>query len=394
MWTCLSGDPLRQMRLSTESRTVTDHALQVELIVSRSAIPLEAAEWNALAAANETTTVFQTWEWFDSWWRVFGHAYALFFLIVRDQGRVCGFAPLVAATRSVRELEFAAARNADYVDFVLPVRKAEALETICAFLARYQDRWDSISLRNVPADSTTLEHMRRSAESAGLHLVRENRIVCPTLLIDGREPEIRRLINKYSVRRPTAWFRGRGALTFRELGADEIELLLPRFFDQHVERWRETSSPSLFVEHAYREWYRLLARALLPRGWLSFSVVEFRGEPIAFHYGFHFRGRTIWYKPSFDLEYAARSPGLILVRCLIEDALSRGSTELDFTIGNEPFKARFTNHRRYNVNLRLFRRLPAYWSAMLQQLLRRAVLEVRDRVSSRLARMSRGSEGS
>ena len=66
-------------------------AIAVELIEDRSQIPLSAAEWNELVARNETNSIFQTYQWFDAWWRTFGDAHQLFFLLLRQEGRIVGF---------------------------------------------------------------------------------------------------------------------------------------------------------------------------------------------------------------------------------------------------------------------------------------------------------------
>ena len=60
--------------------------------------------------------------------------------------------------------------------------------------------------------------------------------------------------------------------------------------------------------------YEALAEPLHARGWLQFSVVEFNGAPIAFHFGFDYFDCVTWYKPSFEVRYAEHSPGLLLTR--------------------------------------------------------------------------------
>jgi CelD/BcsL family acetyltransferase involved in cellulose biosynthesis len=78
------------------------------------------------------------------------------------------------------------------------------------------------------------------------------------------------------------------------------------------------------------------------------------GAPLAFHFGFDYAGSVIWYKPSFEIRHAARSPGLLLIRNMIQDALERKRHELDFTIGDEQFKDRFANAERVNLNVAIY----------------------------------------
>jgi len=100
-------------------------------------------------------------------------------------------------------------------------------------------------------------------------------------------------------------------------------------------------------------------------------VVEFNGLPIAFHFGFDYSGSIIWYKPSFDVQYAEHSPGLLLTRKIIEDGLARSRRELDFTIGDEAFKGRFANLSRFNIALSVYHNLPSAWRAQGWRWLRR-----------------------
>ena len=66
-----------------------------------------------------------------------------------------------------------------------------------------------------------------------------------------------------------------------------------------------------------------------------FEQLLFNGRHIAFHFGFDYFGCVTWYKPTFEVEYAEHSPGLLLTRHLIDDGLRRSRRELDFTGGDE-----------------------------------------------------------
>ena len=339
--------------------------LTVELVTRSEAIPLTPDQWNALVAANQTNTVFQTWEWFDAWWRTFGGSRRLFLLIVRRGGEIIGFAALARrrSTFGWRRLEFAGHGNADYQDFVLPTDKKRAVAAICAFLRANWWRWDRLALGNIPGSSSTFADLQASTASTGLRMVDEARVSCPTLLLQEDGPRARRVIDKYSVRRPHNWFTKRGDVRFRHVSTvEEIDRLLPQFFEQHRRRWNSVGKPSLFSQWRQERFYEVLARGLLTRGWLQFSVVEFNGEPIAFHFGFDYLGCVTWYKPAFEVRYAEHSPGLLLTRHLIEDGLRRSRRELDFTCGDESFKERFASRHRFNASVGI------YHSVMLHRL--------------------------
>ena len=336
---------------------MTGNDLRVELVTDRSRIPLSAERWDALVAANETNTVFQTYAWFDAWWRVFGASRRLFFLVVWRGDEVVGFAPLTRR-RSVfgwRLIEFAGAGNADYLDFVTPTDKPAQIQAICRFLRSRRFSWERLALYNVPAQSSTHAALVDASGVIGLRVVDEIRVNCPALLLGPDASAARDMIDKYSLRRPLNWFRRHGEVRFRHVTSiDEVVRFLPAFFEQHRRRWGAVGKGSLFAESRQRSFYEMLARALHECGWLQFSVVEFNGEPIAFHFGFDYDGCVTWYKPTFDTRFAERSPGLLLTRELIADAVQRARREFDFTIGDETFKGRFSSHQRYNQNFGIY----------------------------------------
>jgi CelD/BcsL family acetyltransferase involved in cellulose biosynthesis len=350
-------------------------AMRVELVTRRADIPLDAERWNALVAANETNTIFQTYEWFDAWWESFGARRELFFLVVREGDEIVGFAALMRRRSAFgwRQLEFAGTGNADYQDFILPKDKPRALAAISGFLRESWLRWDRFALANVPGHSSTLS-LLAAARGTGLRIVDEIHVPCPTLMFQSNAEQARHMIDKYSVRRPLNWFRKHGKVSFRHVGSvEEINTLLPTFFDQHRRRWENVGKPSLFSDARQMRFYELLALKLHARGWLQFSVVELDGAPIAFHYGFDYGGCVTWYKPAFAVKYAEHSPGLLLTRQLIEDCLARSRRELDFTIGDEAFKTRFASAWRFNVYLGVYHGPVSYGVAIGVARLRRLV---------------------
>ena len=53
------------------------------------------------------------------------------------------------------------------------------------------------------------------------------------------------------------------------------------------------------------------------------------------------RGIFLWYKPSFAVDLAQRSPGEVLLRRLLLQAMEENARMFDFGLGDEAFKSRF-----------------------------------------------------
>lgn len=339
--------------------------MRVCLTESRDRIPLDRERWNALASANPVHTVFQTYEWFDTWWSAFGARYSLCFLTFHDGDEIVGFAPLmrVRGAFGMRRLEFTGTPNADYQDLVLPCRRAEAVSALCEYLHQNRRSWDMIVLRNVPADSPTVAELGATCVRLGLGSTAGERQPCPAIEIRGREGEVRKMLDRYSIRRALRRLERRGPLSFHRIaGASEIDRMLPEFFDQHVRRWQASNDPSPFLDETFRRWYRELAISADAAGWLHFSVLRCGGRAAAFHFGFCHGDTLHWYKPSYEPELSRDSPGTALIHQLIEDAERLQLGVLDFSAGREPFKLRFSNSERECLNLRIFPRRALYAS--------------------------------
>ena len=351
------------------------------IVSSFEATGLDERRWNALASRG-TNSVFQTYQWHRSWWSTYGNRYEPVFVTVSDGHGTMGVAPLYAERTAAgnRLLRFVGGSRADYCD-LLSDGNADTVASMLRGLSDY-GAWDVVDLGGIPAESPTVPILTALCEQAGLPIIVRDQFVCPTLLIRGHEPATRRLMNKPSLRRRQNYFERCGQLTFRDVtSAAEIEPHLDPFFRQHTARWQTTTTPSLFHEPSNRAFYRELMTRLDGTGWLVFTLVEFNGQPIAFHYGFDYNETLIYYKPSFEPALATRSPGLVLVRHLIRRALQDGRRELDFTIGDEPFKRRFTNAVRKTVNVQIFRKPALYLFERSRRgvisAVRRAVTKVR-----------------
>ncbi len=347
---------------------------QIEIVSSIEQAGVSGAEWNQLAARNETSTVFQTYEWFSSWWKVFGAQNTLFLVKAYSSGELCAIAPLmISRADGVRTLRFVGDEKADYCDFLIRGQKELSLKRIFDELTARRDAWDVILLRNIPEASSTKDILKNLNAGSGLNII-ARQIVCPALVIRGHEEEAAITLRKETFRRRHNYFIKRGALEFRNI-MDQAEALgcLDAFFDQHVNRRSAVGERSLFADPCNRDFYACLTKSMLAKGWLLFSVLEFNGKKIAFHFGFDYGSKVIWYKPSFDIEFHRHSPGKVLLRYLIKYAIENGRDEFDFTLGDEEFKRRFANRIRRNFQLEFYKSKSRYLYELSKNALRSTI---------------------
>lgn len=334
----------------------------LEIIRVKSLDDIDPGAWNDLLSSNETNEIFLSYQWVNCWWSTVGQSRKLLLLLAKEDGKYVGIAPLMLTPRRLGPVAYVAAEflgtgESDYIDFIVePRRKADVLRAFIDYMSSLSGEWDVISLENVPGKSETVPMVQAVLENSRYGIRSLPDVVCPALVISGNEEFANACANKKSLKRHYNYFKRNGQLAFSTIeDADEIIGYLPEFFQQHVERRAIAGGDSKFENQRIREFYQSLVSVLMEQDWLRFGVVKFDDKPIAFHFGFEYAGKFVWYKPTFDVEYRKKSPGEVLIKFLLEDAIEKKLDEFDFTIGNEAFKQRFANVDRINRGIEIVR---------------------------------------
>jgi len=347
---------------------------------------LEAA-WTALLYRSPGHSVFQTFAWNVCWWNAFRGSHELFVILAYAGPDLVGIAPMMISRKKgpmgrVRShVRFIGSINdaSDYCDFITDPDVPLALHALLEEISVSSKGFHRVDLSHFPSHSPNRARIVEHFEGRNARFTVEFQADAPVRILGDNQADLK-AANKSSLKRHTNFFAKSGELRFHQCRSEgEIQGYLDLFFEQHKSRRALTGSPSQFSDPAQQVFYRELVRGAFRHGWLRFDVVLFNGAPLAFHFGFEYQRRFIWYKPTFDVQFASRSPGEVLIKFLLEDAIRKGLEEFDFTVGSEPFKYRFANRVRSNDRIIAFRSAGDYWihrgirrgKSMLKRLLRR-----------------------
>jgi len=175
--------------------------------------------------------------------------------------------------------------------------------------------------------------------------------ICARLEMTIYPEKAQEATRKKSLPRHASWFRKNGTWLVEHFQlAEEIRPQLPDFFNQHISRWAVTPYPSLFLNQNQRHFFETFTSIVSETGWLRFTKIDWNGETVAYHFGFHYKGNFFWYKPTFSISLAAHSPGEVLLRQLLLQALEEEATIFDFGLGDEFFKDRFATKKAKVLN--------------------------------------------
>jgi len=143
----------------------------------------------------------------------------------------------------------------------------------------------------------------------------------------------------------------------RELGRAEFRVFAPleraaatdelhRLCEAYERLWVGSPSQALFRQPGTFSFYERLLETALPAGLVHFSVQRAADRPVSWHFGFT-RGETLhWYKPTYEKDFDAFSPGKVHLAQLIELGLRLGWREIDLGAGTEAYKYLWTDDAR------------------------------------------------
>ena len=296
--------------------------------------------WNGLLQAGSSPLVFLTWEWQHAWWQSFGRG-QLLLMAAEANGELVALAPFFTEAGMIY---FVGSGGSDYLDFIGQTAEAEVVEALLEAARQSVPDFIGFVLYHLPESSPNRLRVERAARKLGLAFFEEGELAAPALEWSDQPEAALAAANKKSLVRHERYFSREGRLDVGHWRrGEEIRPQLEEFFAQHQARWQHTPFPSLFCDQAQCAFYQRLTTVAAETGWLRFTRIDWNGRAIAFHFGFSYRRRFLWYKPSFDLSLARHSPGEVLLRQLLLAAVEEGAHTFDFGLGEEGFKSRFAN---------------------------------------------------
>jgi hypothetical protein len=136
-------------------------------------------------------------------------------------------------------------------------------------------------------------------------------------------------------------FKRLGRVTFDVIERqDDWSAFRDAFFQQHSLRQLQADRPISFDDPRKRRFYDRIFDSEIR---MHATAVRLDGEMLAGHVGFVWRDVLMLGAPSISLEHEPRSPALVLLSWIIQNAAPLGLRGFDLTIGDTEFKRRLGN---------------------------------------------------
>ena len=281
-----------------------------------------------------------TWEFQRAWWETCAWGKPLF-VVAEREGEIVAIAPFIADRRSV---SLVGDQEADWQDFVGDLSDDA---TVCAILEAICVAAPAsavFDLRNLPAGR--VRQLDAAAAALGLEgTYSVLQATTPLLEVAARPAKVAAMV-AHKASREDRWFRKNGQLEVEFF--QDGEAILPHldaFIQQNIERWSDASAGySPFSEPTVQEFVHRLTRLMSTTGWLRFGRLLWNGRPIAYDYNFSYAGRFSMWRASWAIDLAARSPGAVMTRHVLQSAIDEGVALVDWGPGRTPYKFETATH--------------------------------------------------
>jgi len=308
------------------------------------------ASWNSLLDQTENAQVFYTYEWAIAVQRAYGSIFKPLVFLFYETDKLVGIAPL-ATSLSSRHAFFLTATTADYCDILCD---PEYTHRIWASLQAELRKLgvETLVLANMPEDSPTHKALQES-KTYGFHSHIRKAYDCARVVLGSAEhrAEIKLVLSKKKVyRRAIRQMMSQGLEVLHLREYSEVSPCLEQFYSAHIARFRATGRKSNLEDSDRRLFLTELARELCATQSMVLSCLRLHDAPVAWNYGFRFRGCWFWYQPTFDSAYEDFSPGFSLLGKIIEASCDDPELAVvDLGLGAEEYKERFATSIRRTV---------------------------------------------
>jgi CelD/BcsL family acetyltransferase involved in cellulose biosynthesis len=253
-----------------------------------------------------------------------------------------------------RRLALIGAGISDYDDVLLdPEYAARGMDAILGEIAAWREEWRTGSFPELRADSPLL-HARIPA-TLRAHVAPSS--TCPVLpMADSFEALEHGMghTHRVKLRQCRKRLERAGEATLEVASDRTVHALLDALAQLHERRWRERAEHGVLDDARVRALHHDVAPELLARGCLRLFALRLGGSIIAVLYAFAWRDRLYCYLSGLDPGARYYSPGVAIVRAVIEHAIAEGIREVDFLRGAERYKYLWgaVDHLNHELHLR------------------------------------------
>ncbi len=303
-------------------------------------------EWAALWDRLDTASPFQSPDWLIPWWRHVGKGDLLAIALRDGGGRLVGLVPLYIyrQPQDGQRIVFPLGMGTtDHLDaLIAPAWREAAMAAVFRRLAAQRDHWDRCEWPQLRPDSALLQ----AAPPEGWAEERAEAEPCLTLRLPRSVEALREVVPKRMLQNLRTYRRKAerdGKLRWERAEERSLDRLFDAQLRLHQARWAARGEAGVLASEQVQAAHRDALPGLLRSGLLRLYALHLGAEIVATLYGLIDRPgakerRFYYYLGGFAPEFAALSPGTLVIGHAIEEAIREGVAVFDFLRGREGYK--------------------------------------------------------
>lgn len=318
--------------------------------------------WDNLSGGTPSYQPYLTHDWFKLWLEHFNAHIKLLVLVVKRDTVTRAIFPFLLKSETFKGIQiqkielmgnvYSPVRNVIYAQMD-DDEKSDILATVLRFL-KESSKWDMIDLFPLPEENFDFSALEKSTDTMGFKWERyfcfgnwylEDIDFTGDQYIQSRTSNIRKNVKRYGRKLQTM-----GDLQFKMIteappaGLDE---LMDSYYTVYNKSWKESEMDPTF--------HRDLAKLSCDRGWLRLAFLFLDDTPIAAQFWIVSNRVAYIVKLAYDEEYKKLIPGVILSTEIMKYVIDIDKVqEVDYLIGDEPYKKDWTPKRRERDGVRIF----------------------------------------
>lgn len=322
--------------------------------------------WNKILSKSTQDTIFLTWEWLYTWWKMYSSGKQLHILLLQEtDGHIIGIAPFYTTFEKVfgvpmRVLKLIGSEEvcSEYLDIISQKdRASEVIKTTANYLQKRLVDCDFFYFKDVREDSIINDVLTQLKQDSNLIYQDRVQTTNPFISLPEREDIFIASLshNKRSAikRKEKKLAREHGFLYSTLNNEKHLEEAFHNFVALHQKLWESRGFPGMFKRQNFFRFHETIAKRFVENGWLRLYFLSLNGKPVASLYGFQYRDKFYYYQSGFDPDWKIYGVGKILLNHTIREAIRGKLNEYDFLRGEADYKFDFTDTFRHTREILL-----------------------------------------
>jgi len=357
--------------------THSDSAFTIDIVMNEAEFDALKMEWNHLVD-QANIRIYQTFFWLRTWWKHFGQYADLHIVLIRNNGRLVGVAPLYLEKYSYLKIykyrylrmigstipqksvhmSFYKYGMSDYLDFIVqPDFEQKVADLFIKHLQSDQCSFDIAVLLDAPTGSFIARFLVPKLKENNVRISVRRSEQCPYIELPDQPDKFLKSLDsstRYKIRRSDRAVTEKKLIRiYDESSLEKIPIVLKDLIRLHQQRWHNKNEPGVFADPRYSSFLFDVSQEAAKYDYLWLITAYHGSDCIAINCNFEFKGRIYDYVKAFDdqHEMSTYRPGMAILYAIIKRAIDQQIPVVDLLRGDESYKMKLTDKADTNWNI-------------------------------------------